>query len=56
LQMCGRRENHFPAGDGHIAAKISVGEFGATVWELRRRTKIAAISLMDDGAQKFLAQ
>jgi hypothetical protein len=29
LQMC---ENHFPAGDGHIAAKIAVGKFGATVW------------------------
>jgi hypothetical protein len=39
-QICGRGENRFPAGDAQFAAKISVGKFGATVWELRRRTTI----------------
>jgi len=31
LQLCGG-ENHFPDGCTRFAAKISVGNFGATVW------------------------
>ena len=40
LQMCGSGENHLQLGHAQFAAKISVGKFGATVWELRRRTTI----------------
>ena len=29
----GSGDDQFPEGDGQFAAKISVGEFGATVWE-----------------------
>src|ERR1019366_6547490 len=36
----GSGENRFSARDAQFAAKISVGKFGATVWELRRRTTI----------------
>ena len=31
LYVCGSGENHFPEDDGQFAAKVSVGNFGATV-------------------------
>jgi hypothetical protein len=31
LQIFGRGETHFPAGEAHFAAKVSVGKFRATV-------------------------
>ena len=34
MHKCGRGENHSRSGYGQLPAKISVGEFGATVWDL----------------------
>jgi hypothetical protein len=44
LHVGGSGETHFPEGDGQFTAKVSVGKFGATVWELRRRTTICGSS------------
>jgi hypothetical protein len=52
LQMFGRGESYFTAGDGQFAARISVGKFRATVWaggamELRRTKRREGLASVD---------